>query len=115
MAPATIYGKPVLKLLDAGIKVRGMSHITGGGITGNLPRAFAKGIAAVVDTQGWKWPAIFDWLQEKGGVEQAEMWRVFNCGVGFVLIVPRLQADAALASHQQSGAARKCGVSVKSG
>src|SRR3546814_2768395 len=73
MAPTTIYVKPVLKLLDAGIKVRGMSHITGGGITGNLPRAFAKGIAAVVDTQGWKRPAIFDWLQEKGGVEQDEM------------------------------------------
>src|SRR3546814_18175328 len=83
-----------------------MSHITGGGITGNLPRAFAKSIAAVVDTQGWKRPAIFDWLQEKGGVEQDEMWRVFNCGVGFVLIVPRLQADAAMASLKQSGAKR---------
>ncbi|HET8882712.1 MAG TPA: phosphoribosylformylglycinamidine cyclo-ligase [Solimonas sp.] len=103
MAPTNIYVKPVLKLLEQGIKVRGMSHITGGGITGNLPRCFAKGIAAVVDTQAWQRPAIFDWLQEKGGVAQDEMWRVFNNGVGFVLIVPRLEADAALKSLKKSG------------
>ncbi|MFT4045412.1 MAG: phosphoribosylformylglycinamidine cyclo-ligase [Solimonas sp.] len=104
LAPTTIYVKPVLKLLEQGIKVRGMSHITGGGITGNLPRCFPKGVAAVVDTQAWTRPAIFDWLQEKGGVEQDEMWRVFNNGVGFILVVPRLEADAALKSLKQSGA-----------
>jgi len=103
MAPTHIYVKPVLKLLEQGIKVRGMSHITGGGITGNLPRCFGKGIAAVVDTQAWTRPTIFDWLQEKGGVAQDEMWRVFNNGVGFVAIVPRLQADAAIASLKKSG------------
>src|SRR3546814_16137536 len=106
MAPSTIYGKPLFKMLDTGIKVRGMSHITGGGITGNLPRAFAKGIAAVVDTQGWKRPAIFDWLQEKGGVAQDEMWSVVNCGVGFVLIVPRRKAEAAMARLQQAARTR---------
>ncbi|WP_028008951.1 phosphoribosylformylglycinamidine cyclo-ligase [Solimonas flava] len=104
LAPTHIYVKPVLKLLEQGIKVRGMSHITGGGIVGNLPRCFAKGIAAVVDTQSWQRPAIFDWLQAQGGVEQDEMWRVFNCGVGFILVVPRLEADAALKSLKKSGA-----------
>ncbi|MGH8444723.1 MAG: phosphoribosylformylglycinamidine cyclo-ligase [Solimonas sp.] len=103
LEPTTIYVKPVLKLLEQGIAVRGMSHITGGGIVGNLPRCFGKGIAAVVDTGSWKRPAIFDWLQDQGGVEQDEMWRVFNCGVGFILVVPRLQADKAMASLKKSG------------
>jgi len=97
MAPTHIYVKPVLKLLAAGIDVRGMAHITGGGITGNLTRAFPKNTAAVVDTQSWTRPEVFDWLQAQGKVEQDEMWRVFNCGVGFVMVVPRSQADAALA------------------
>ena len=59
-------------------------------------------VAAVVDTTSWQRPAVFDWLQEKGDVEQDEMWRVFNCGVGFIAIVPRLEADAALASLKKS-------------
>lgn len=97
LAPTQIYVKPVLGVLAAGLPVRAMAHITGGGITGNLTRAFPKGHAAVVDTQSWRRPAIFDWLQEQGDVAQDEMWRVFNCGVGFVLVVPRLKADATLA------------------
>ena len=98
LAPTTIYVKPVLKLLEQGFAIRGMSHITGGGITGNLPRCFPKGLGAVVDTQSWTRPAVFDWLQQAGGVEQDEMWRVFNNGVGFVLILPRREAPAALAA-----------------
>ncbi len=96
MTPTNIYVKPILKLLDSKIDVRGMSHITGGGIPGNLPRCFPKGCAAVVDTSSWKRPAIFDWLQRFGLVDQGEMWRVFNCGVGFAIIVPRVQVDKAL-------------------
>ncbi|HSW11719.1 MAG TPA: phosphoribosylformylglycinamidine cyclo-ligase, partial [Solimonas sp.] len=102
MAPTSIYVKPVLKLLAAGIDVRGMGHITGGGITGNLTRCFPKKTAAVVDTQSWTRPEIFDWLQKQGKVEQDEMWRVFNCGVGFVMVVPRLQADKALAQLRKA-------------
>jgi phosphoribosylformylglycinamidine cyclo-ligase len=98
LAPTTIYVKPVLKLLAGGTKIKGMAHITGGGITGNLTRCFPKGTGAVVDTQSWTRPAIFDWLQSEGVVEQDEMWRVFNCGVGFVLIVSRLDADATVAA-----------------
>ena len=102
LAPTTIYVKPILKLLSEGVGVRGMSHITGGGIVGNLPRCFPKGTAAVVDTTSWKRPEIFDWLQAKGNVAQDEMWRVFNCGVGFVLVLPRNQADKAMASLKKS-------------
>jgi phosphoribosylformylglycinamidine cyclo-ligase len=102
LAPTTIYVKPVLNLIAGGITVKGMAHITGGGITGNLTRCFPKGTAAVVDTQSWTRPAIFDWLQKQGGVEQEEMLRVFNCGVGFVMVVPRLQADKALAALKKA-------------
>jgi len=98
LAPTTIYVKPVLDLLARGIAVRGMAHITGGGIPGNLPRCFPKGVGAVVDVSSWRRPEIFDWLQTEGGIDEDEMRRVFNCGVGFILVVPRLQADAALAA-----------------
>ncbi|HEY0975070.1 MAG TPA: phosphoribosylformylglycinamidine cyclo-ligase [Solimonas sp.] len=104
LAPTHIYVKPILKLLAQGIAVRGMSHITGGGIPGNLPRCFPKGVGAVIDTQSWQQPAVFDWLQQAGNVDQDEMYRVFNCGIGFVAIVPRLQAAKALASLKKSGA-----------
>lgn len=102
LAPTNIYVKPILKLLEAGISVRGMAHITGGGITGNLTRMFPKGTAAVVDTQSWQRPAVFDWLQQEGAVEPDEMLRVFNCGVGFAVVVPRVQADQALALLKKS-------------
>jgi phosphoribosylformylglycinamidine cyclo-ligase len=102
LAPTHIYVKPVLKLLAGRIPVRGMSHITGGGIPGNLPRCFPKGCGAVVDTRSWTRPAVFDWLQQAGSIEQDEMWRVFNCGVGFVVIVPRLALDKTLASLKRS-------------
>ena len=102
LAPTEIYVKPILKLIDDGIEMKGGSHITGGGIVGNLPRCFPKGVAAVVDATSWTRPAVFDWLQEKGNVTQEEMWRVFNCGVGFIAIVPRKQVAAALASLKKS-------------
>ncbi|HVT34290.1 MAG TPA: phosphoribosylformylglycinamidine cyclo-ligase [Nevskiaceae bacterium] len=102
LAPTHIYVKPILRLLADKVDVRGMAHITGGGITGNLTRAFPRGTAAVVDSTSWKRPDIFNWLQDKGAVEQDEMWRVFNCGVGFVCVVPRLQADRAMASLRKS-------------
>ena len=103
LAPTSIYVKPILKLLDSGIGVRGMAHITGGGLTDNLTRCFPKGLGAVVDTQSWTRPAVFDWLQEAGGVAQDEMWRVFNCGVGFVVVVSRREAPATLALLKNAG------------
>jgi phosphoribosylformylglycinamidine cyclo-ligase len=102
LAPTEIYVKPILRLLADGITLKGASHITGGGIVGNLPRCFPKGVAAVVDTTSWQRPAVFDWLQANGNVAQDEMWRVFNCGVGFICIVPRAEVPAALASLKKS-------------
>ncbi len=114
LAPTTIYVKPILKLLALGLQVRGMAHITGGGISGNLTRCFPKGCAAAVDVASWKRPAVFDWLQEQGAVEQDEMWRVFNSGVGFVVVVPRLRADETLAAlKRQRVAAWMLGEVVK--
>jgi len=97
MAPTQIYVKPVLDLIDNGIPIRGMAHITGGGITGNLTRMFPTGAAAQVDLESWTPPPVFDWLQQAGAVEDSEMLRVFNCGVGFVVVVPRTRAREALA------------------
>ncbi len=97
MTPTALYARPVLALLAAGVRVRGMAHITGGGLPGNLPRCFPKGVGAVIDTASWTRPEIFDWLQAQGDVDEEEMRRVFNCGIGYVVVVPRLEADAALA------------------
>ncbi|MGQ0503076.1 MAG: phosphoribosylformylglycinamidine cyclo-ligase [Panacagrimonas sp.] len=102
MAPTQIYVKPILKLLDSRIAIKGMAHITGGGVSGNLTRCFPKGTAAVVDTQSWQRPAIFDWLQTEGSVENEEMWRVFNCGVGFALVIARKQVDEAMAALRKA-------------
>lgn len=96
LTPTRIYVKPVLKLIESGVAVRGMAHITGGGVVGNLTRCFPRGLGAVVDTASWKRPAIFDWLQAEGAVESDEMWRVFNCGIGFALVVPRAHVDRTL-------------------
>ncbi|HEU0195956.1 MAG TPA: phosphoribosylformylglycinamidine cyclo-ligase [Nevskiaceae bacterium] len=103
MAPTRIYVKPVLSLLRDGLPIHGMAHITGGGISDNLTRMFSAGLAARVELSSWKRPAIFDWLQQAGGVAEDEMRRVFNLGVGFVLVLPRRRAPAAieaLASHR---------------
>lgn len=96
LTPTRIYVKPVLKLLASGVPVHGMAHITGGGITGNLTRMFPKGYSATVSTASWDPPAIFEWIQRKGGIGDEEMRRVFNCGVGFVLVIPADHASAAL-------------------
>jgi phosphoribosylformylglycinamidine cyclo-ligase len=101
LAPTRIYVKPMLDLLRA-LPVKGMAHITGGGITENLPRVFPAGCAAAVDTGSWRRPAVFDWLQDRGGVAEPEMRRTFNCGVGFVAVVAR--ADAGRALEQLRGA-----------
>jgi phosphoribosylformylglycinamidine cyclo-ligase len=104
LAPTRIYVKPLLELIRA-VNVKGMAHITGGGITENLPRVFPKGCAAAVDTGSWQRPAVFDWLQEQGGVAEAEMRRTFNCGVGFVVVVAREDLDRALAQLRGAGEA----------
>lgn len=86
MAPTHIYVKPLLALMQA-VTVKGMAHITGGGLTENVPRVLPPGVKAVLQKSSWQRPKLFDWLQQEGGVAEAEMHRVFNCGIGMVLIV----------------------------
>ena len=88
MEPTRIYVKPVLKLMAA-VKVKGLAHITGGGLVGNVPRILPQGTRAVIRKAAWKRPQIFKWLQETGNVAEDEMFRVFNCGVGMVACVAR--------------------------
>lgn len=93
MAPTTLYVKPVLELLQAH-DLHAMAHITGGGLTENIIRVIPDGLGLDIDVSAWRLPPVFDWLQREGAVENAEMWRTFNCGIGFVLIVSPEQAPA---------------------
>jgi phosphoribosylformylglycinamidine cyclo-ligase len=102
LEPTRIYVKPVLALL-AEIAVKGMAHITGGGLSENTHRMFPEHLAARIDTRTWPQPPIFDWLQQRGNVDTAEMHRVFNCGIGFVLVVAPTDAGAAIARLGASG------------
>jgi phosphoribosylformylglycinamidine cyclo-ligase len=102
LAPTRIYAR-TLQPLQRGLDLHGLSHITGGGLTDNLPRIMPEGLSARVDTASWQWPALFDWLQTTGGVDIAEMRRTFNGGVGMVVVVPPAQADLALDQLRASG------------
>jgi len=86
LAPTRIYVKPVLSLLEE-VKVNGLAHITGGGITENIPRVLSDNLSAAIDTTSWEQGAVFDFLQRHGNIETAEMRRTFNCGVGMVVVV----------------------------
>jgi len=102
MAPTQIYVKPLLKLIGE-INVKGMAHITGGGLVDNVPRVLPENTQAVLHRDSWQMPELFRWLQMKGGVADTEMVRVFNCGVGMVVIVSTDQADAAIQSLKAEG------------
>ena len=95
MAPTRIYVKPLLALMAA-LPVKGMAHITGGGLTENVPRVLPEGVKAVIDQSTWQRPKLFDWLQREGNVAEAEMHRVFNCGIGMVVVVARENLAQAL-------------------
>ena len=96
LAPTRIYVKPLLELMrqHKGI-VHGMAHITGGGLTENVPRILGSQFAARIDSAKWEMPPLFRWLQQAGNITADEMHRVFNCGIGMVLIVAADNADAA--------------------
>ncbi|WP_027816795.1 phosphoribosylformylglycinamidine cyclo-ligase [Paraburkholderia bannensis] len=102
MAPTRIYVKPLLKLMET-ITVKGMAHITGGGLVENIPRVLRDGLTAELDHSAWPLPPLFSWLQKEGGVADAEMHRVFNCGIGMVVVVAADQADAAAAQLAAAG------------
>jgi phosphoribosylformylglycinamidine cyclo-ligase len=102
LAPTAIYVKPILQLL-AQNDVHGMAHITGGGLTENIIRVVPDGCGIALDSSAWKLPAVFDWLQREGKVAQSEMWRTFNCGIGYTVIVARAAAAATIRALAQLG------------
>ena len=102
LAPTTIYVKPILQLLGE-LDIHGMAHITGGGLTENIIRVVPDGLGLDIDASSWKLPAVFDWLQREGNVAQAEMWRTFNCGIGYTLLVARDAAAGTIAALARLG------------
>lgn len=104
MAPTRIYVKSLLSLMrDTAIPVHALSHITGGGLLENIPRVLPEDLAAHVDITTWQRPAVFDWLQAQGNVNEIEMHRVLNCGIGMVIVVPAAEAEQATAHLQAQG------------
>ena len=102
LAPTRIYVRPVRALLER-VDVRGMAHITGGGLAGNTHRMFPAGLGAELDPGRWPRPALFEWLQKAGDISASEMLATFNCGIGFVLVVAASDVDDALAHLRESG------------
>jgi phosphoribosylformylglycinamidine cyclo-ligase len=102
MAPTRIYVKPLLQLIRA-VPVRGLAHITGGGLVDNVPRVIPAGLEVILERSAWDRQPIFDWLQESGNVSDPEMYRVFNCGIGMTVQVAPEDAGRAIAELQSAG------------
>ena len=102
MAPTRIYVKPLLRLI-AELPVHGLSHITGGGLVENIPRVLPDGLEVILDRKSWRRAAVFDWLQRHGQVADAEMHRVFNCGIGMTVHLAADDADRAVAILREFG------------
>ena len=110
LAPTRIYVKPLMPVIRSG-RIKGLAHITGGGLVENPPRMTPDHLVPVIDYSGWVRPAVFDWLAKTGGVDDHEMARAFNCGVGMILAVAEDDADAVLADLGAAGeTAFVCGV-----
>ena len=102
MAPTRIYVKPLLRLASA-VDLHGLAHITGGGLTDNIPRVLPDGLGVRLDARAWRRDPVWDWIQHAGRIADAEMHRTFNCGIGMVAVVPRAEADAALELLRAAG------------
>lgn len=102
MAPTRIYVKQVLKMMEK-VNVKGMAHITGGGLLENVPRVLPENTVAELVKGAWPRPKLFDWMQAEGNVAENEMHRVFNCGIGLVIVVAAADAAAAMAELQATG------------
>jgi phosphoribosylformylglycinamidine cyclo-ligase len=102
MAPTRIYVKPLLRLI-AEIPVHGLAHITGGGLVENIPRVLPEGLEVVLERKSWRREAVFDWLQRQGQVADAEMYRVFNCGIGMTVHLRPSNADRAIGILRDMG------------
>ena len=95
MEPTRIYVRSIMQLMES-VRVKGLAHITGGGISENVPRILADDVHAEIDTGSWRQGPVFDWLQATGKIETDEMRRTFNCGIGMIVIVDADDADSAL-------------------
>jgi len=102
LEPTRIYVKPVLAVLPK-LEVKGMAHITGGGLTGNIPRVLPENVAAHIDSGKWPSQAVFDWLRKRGAIAPEEMHRTFNCGIGMTIVVPRAEAKKAIDALASEG------------
>ena len=102
MEPTRIYVRQVLEVMKS-VKIKGMAHITGGGLIENIPRVLPETMQCVINSDSWKRPAIFDWLQEKGNIDTYEMHRVFNNGIGLAVVVAPEDADRAMALFKDQG------------
>jgi phosphoribosylformylglycinamidine cyclo-ligase len=102
LEPTRIYVKPVLKLVGA-IPVKGLAHITGGGLVGNVPRILPGALAARIERSAWALPPLFQWLQQRGNVTDEELFRVFNCGIGMVAVVRAADAGKSLKILKAAG------------
>jgi phosphoribosylformylglycinamidine cyclo-ligase len=102
MAPTRIYVKPLLALMEK-LPVKGMAHITGGGLTGNIPRVLPDHCAVSLSRSTWNWGPLFDWLQTTAQIDNAEMYKTFNCGIGMVVVVAAEHAEAAAAQLRAAG------------
>ncbi|MCL1126384.1 phosphoribosylformylglycinamidine cyclo-ligase [Shewanella surugensis] len=100
--PTKIYVKSLLKLIEAS-DVHAMAHITGGGFWENIPRVLPDDCKAIIQGKSWQWPSVFNWLMEKGNINEFEMYRTFNCGVGMLIALPEDRVEAALALLAQEG------------
>lgn len=102
MEPTRIYVKSLLKLIEA-LPVKGMAHITGGGITENVPRVLPEGLTAEIKATSWQLPPLFQWLQAEGNITPSELYKTFNCGVGMVVIVAKEHVTQARQLLEASG------------
>ena len=102
LAPTRIYVRSILELMQS-VKVKGLAHITGGGISENLPRVIPQQLHAEVDTSSWQQGAVFDWLAKTGNIETSEMRRTFNCGIGMVVVVAEEDLDNTLSTLRNAG------------
>ena len=102
LEPTRIYVKSLLKLIEK-IDIHAVSHITGGGLLENIPRVLPNNCSAKIAKNSWQLPAIFNWLQEHGNIEQTEMYRTFNCGIGLVIAIAEQDEELAIAELQKHG------------
>ena len=103
MRPTRIYVNAILSVLKDNAPIKAMAHITGGGITENVPRSLPQNVVARIDQSSWQTPAVFDWLAQNGQIDPKEMLRTFNCGIGFTLVVDAADADEVIGKLEKAG------------